>query len=50
MISIRYSKDADSLPMRVRRRMVALLIGGVGKRSGRLKCLRTSMGPRLNPI
>ena len=50
MISIRYSKDADSLPMRVRRRMIALLIGGVGKCSGRPKCLRTSMGPRLNPI
>ena len=28
---IRYSRDADSLPMRVGRRMAVLLVGGVRK-------------------
>ena len=47
-ISIRYSRDADFLPVRMGRRMAVLLVGGVGKGCGRPKSLRTCMGRRLN--
>ena len=49
IISVRYSTDADSLPVRMGKRMVVLLVGKVGKCCGRPKCLRTWMGRRLNP-
>ena len=45
---MRYSRDADSLPVKVGRKMVELLVGGVGKGCGRPKCLRPCMGRRLN--
>ena len=48
IIPIRYSRDADFLPMRVGKRMVVLLVGGVGKCCGTPKCLRAYMGRRLN--
>ena len=49
IISIRYSRDADSLPVRMARRMVVLLVGGVGKSCERPQCLKNCMGQRLNP-
>ena len=45
---MKYSKNLDSLPMRMWRSMVVLLVSVVGKCCGRLKCLRTCMGWRLN--
>ena len=47
-ISIRYSRDADSLPVWKGRRMAVLLVGGVDKGCRRPKSLRTCMGRRLN--
>ena len=44
ILSIRYFKDADFLPVRLGRRMVVLLVGGVGK-----CCFGTCMKQRLNP-
>ena len=41
--------DAESLPMKIGRKMVVLLVGGVGKYCGRPKCIRTCVGQRLNP-
>ena len=43
ILSVRYSKDADFLRVRVGRSMVVLLVGGVGKCCGRPKCLGTCM-------
>ena len=49
ILSIRYSKDADFLPVKVGRRMVVLLVGGVGKCCGRPKFFGTCMKRRVNP-
>ena len=47
-IIVRCSRDADSLPVKLERRIVVLLVGGVGKGCGRPKCLKNCMGRRLN--
>ena len=47
---IKYNVDAGSLSVRVGRRMVIFLVGGVGSCCGRPKCLRSCIGRKLNVI
>ena len=39
ILSIRYSKNADFIPVSMGRRMVVFFVGEVGKCCGRPKCL-----------
>ena len=49
-MSIRYSGDAESLSVRVSRRMVVLLVGGMGNCCGRPMWLGSCIVRKLNMI